>query len=286
MRAIKIDQMITGREMDSLNRYLNELDKTELLSVEEEITLAKKIREGDLAALDRLVKCNLRFVVSVAKKYQHLGLPLSDLINEGNLGLIKAAKLFDETKGFKFISYAVWWIRQGIMAALGNDVRMIRLPGNMVTATASIRKMADKLEQQLERPASCWEIQQQLYIPNVDLAMGYAFGRKVVSLDGPARSDGDGDGDLASILADRESECPDAGLLEDSVSLEIRRMVSLLGERERRIVWESFGLSGREKSVDELALELGLSRERVRQLKLGALGKLRHALSKKNVVHR
>lgn len=286
MRAIKIDQMITGREVDSLNRYLAELDKTELLTVEEEIALAKKVRNGDVAAFDRLVKCNLRFVVSVAKKYQRLGLPLSDLINEGNLGLMRAAKLFDETKGFKFISYAVWWIRQSMMAALGTDVRMIRLPGNMVTATANIRKVAERLEQQLERAPASFEIEEQLYIPNISIAMGYAFGKKVVSLDGPARADGDGDGDLCSVLADRECLPADHGLMGESMSVEVRRMLSILEGRERVIVSECFGLSGREKSLEEIAVDLGLTRERVRQLKLGALGKLRHALGKKNVVHK
>jgi RNA polymerase primary sigma factor len=285
MRAIKIERSITQREENSLNRYLNELDKVELLSAEEEIILAQKIRSGDAAALERLVKCNLRFVVSVAKKYQHLGMSLSDLISEGNMGLMRAAKLFDEKRGFKFISYAVWWIRQAMMAALGSDVRMIRLPMNMVRATSDIRKAAEGLEQQLERVPTDEEISELLYVPNFNLAFGYAYGRSVVSLDGPARADGDGDGDLASVLMDREAILPDADLMAESVSLEARRMLSMLDGRERAIVEGSFGLSGREKSLEEIALELGLTRERVRQLKLGALGKLRLRLSKKNVVN-
>lgn len=280
MRPIQIEQSITARNEHSLNRYLAELDKVELISVQEEIFLARKIREGDRAALDRLVKCNLRFVVSCAKKYQHLGMPLSDLINEGNLGLIKAAKLFDETKGFKFISYAVWWIRQAMMAALGNDGRMIRLPGNMIRATADIRKVAEGLEQRLERLPTSSEILEQVYIPNEELAMRYAFGRSVVSLDGPASSNGDGEMELGQVLVDMSIPGADQELIGESVSSEVRGMLGVLGEREREIVVKFFGLEGEPMRLEEIAESLGLTRERVRQLKLGAIVRIRHMIDK------
>jgi RNA polymerase primary sigma factor len=288
MRPLQIEQSITARNEHSLHRYLSELDKVELISPQEEILLARKIKEGDKAALDRLVKCNLRFVVSCAKKYQHLGMPLSDLINEGNLGLIKAAKLFDETKGFKFISYAVWWIRQAMMAALGNDGRMIRLPGNMIRATADIRKVAENLEQQLERSPTSGEILEQVYIPNEGLAMSYAFGRSVVSLDGPASVNGEGEAELGQLLADREVVDADHHLIGESVSMQVKGMLGVLCERDREIVVKFFGLEGEPMRLEEIAEGLGLTRERVRQLKLGAIVRIRHMVDKqrsKNIMH-
>ncbi|RYG54887.1 MAG: RNA polymerase sigma factor RpoD/SigA [Chitinophagaceae bacterium] len=285
MRAIKIGTSITRREEHSLTRYLNELDHTELLTVEEEIALARKVRAGDQAALERLVKANLRFVVSVAKKYQHLGMPLPDLINEGKLGLIKAASLFDETKGFKFISYAVWWIRQGIMSALGESVRMIRLPGNMVRDTDRARKLSEVLEQQLEREPTHLEIAERMEVPNPAMALRYAFGRTVVSLDAPLTSNGEGEGELVDLLADEKIVSPDQGLMEASLRLDTQRMLKLLDSRERVIISESFGLCGREKNAEEIARELGMSSETVRQVRLKAIRKLRNRLVGKGSVH-
>lgn len=282
MRAITIDQSITQRNEDSFHRYLKELERTELITAEEEMALAKKIRAGDEAALNRLVKANLRFVVSCAKKYQNLGLSLSDLVSEGNLGLIKAARLFDETKGFKFISFAVWWIRQSIMSALGRDTRMIRLPMNIVQATSHIRKKADELEQQLERTPEASEITQLIGLGDDHIAMEYAFGRTVVSLDNTIQEDSTML--LWEITADRNTVATDHKLMDESVTGEVERLLNALSPRDRIIVIGFYGLSGRVKGFDEIAEELGLSTERVRQLKLSAIQKLQHLLTKGNVV--
>lgn len=282
MRAINIDQSITLRNEDSFHRYLNELERTELISVDEEILLAQKIRAGDEAALDRLVKANLRFVVSCAKKYQNLGLSLSDLVSEGNLGLIKAARLFDETKGFKFISFAVWWIRQSIMSALGRDTRMIRLPMNIVQATSNIRKKSDELEQHLERAPIAYEITGAMGLEDDHIAMDYAFGRIVVSLDNTINEDSTMS--LWEIMADKNAEATDHGLMNESVNGEVKRLLNALTPRDRAVLIGFYGLSGRVKGFDEIAEELGLSTERVRQLKLGAIQKLQHLLTKGNVV--
>ncbi len=279
MRSIYIDHSITASYENSLHRYLAELDCKTLLSVDEEILLAQKIKQGDKVALDRLVKSNLRFVVSCAKKYQHLGMPLSDLINEGNFGLIKAAKLFDETKGFKFISYAVWWIRQAMLSALGNDAHIIRLPGNMMRATADIRKAADLLEQRLERRPTSGEIQEQVYVPNESMAMVYAFDRTVLSLDESASADRQGELVWGQVVADAQALDADHELMEQSAALELERMLGVLGERDRLIVSEFFGLHGESKNLEDIGLSLGLTSERVRQLKLRAIQRIRKTVN-------
>lgn len=277
MRAIHIDQAITRRDEHSLQLYLNELDGMALISAEEEAELAKKIRAGDQAALQQLVKANLRFVVSCAKKYQKLGLPLADLVSEGNLGLIKAATLFDETRGFKFISYAVWWIRQHMMAALSVHSRMIRLPENMVKATADLRRTAEWLEQRLERRPTPQELREVLYVAGDGLAMDYAFERTMLSLDEPAGMDS-GD-ELGMLLKDGNALYPDQGLMRQSQQIEIDRLMARLNDRERKIVTEFFGLEGRSaRPLEDIADELGLTTERARQLKKGALYKLQARL--------
>ncbi|MBB2146796.1 sigma-70 family RNA polymerase sigma factor [Pedobacter sp. LMG 31464] len=275
MRSIHIDHSITNRSELSLQRYLYDISKLELIKADEEVVLARKIKEGDDAALAKLVRSNLRFVVSCAKKYQHLGLPLADLINEGNIGLIKAARLFDETKGFKFISYAVWWIRQSIMMALSLDVRMIRLPQNMVKMTAEIRKTSEKLEQVLERVPTQQEICEQLYVPSESIAMDYAFGRTVVSLDSTVREDSDMQ--LWSALEDKNSIATDELVNTESLDMDIKRLLSTLNQRDQRILIDFFGFSGNmPKSLDDIAIEMKLSRERIRQLKEAALQRLRN----------
>lgn len=274
MRAIHIDQSITHRDEHSLQLYLNELDGMELITAAEEVVLAKKIKAGDQAALQKLVKANLRFVVSCAKKYQRLGLPLADLVSEGNMGLIKAAQLFDESRGFKFISYAVWWIRQSMMMALSNQARMIRLPGNMVKSTAEIRKTADQLEQLLERMPTEQEIKEVLYVAGDGFAMEYALGRTVVSLDEPVKQEG-GD-ELWSMMKDESLGETDGMLMQQSASEDIDRLLSKLPDRERKIVEDFFGLGGSgAKTLEDISLELDISRERVRQLKNDALARLK-----------
>ncbi len=274
MRALTIDHSITNRNEHSLHRYLGEISKMELINAEEEVVLAGKIRSGDAGALNKLVKSNLRFVVSCAKKYQHLGLPLSDLINEGNIGLIKAAKQFDETKGFKFISYAVWWIRQSIMVAISHDVRAIRLPMNMVKMTTEIRKLSERLEQNLERIPSREEILEHLYVPSESVAMDYAFGRTVVSLDEQLKEDSATE--LWSSLEDKTCPPTDQLLMTESFQSDTRQLLGLLSDREQRILLDYFGFEcDVPKSLEDIGAELNLHRERIRQLKDGALAKIR-----------
>jgi RNA polymerase primary sigma factor len=284
MRAIKFETSITSRGENSLHRYLGELDKMELISQQEEIALAKKVKEGDAAALDKLIKANLRFVVSCAKKYQHLGMSLSDLISEGNLGLIKAAKLFDETRGFKFISFAVWWIRQSMMAALGQDVRMIRLPMNIVQASSDIRKVAESLEQQLERVPTEKEITSMLTRETPKIAMGYAFGGKVVSLDNPVREDSPTS--LRETTADHAIASPDEQLITESRQIELQRLLSALREHEQLVLRANFGIGVEPRGLEELSIDMGLSKERVRQIRQSALAKIKGLLERKeNVVY-
>jgi RNA polymerase primary sigma factor len=279
MRPLLIDPMITSRSADSLNRYLVELDKIPLLKAEDEIFLCKKIKEGDRSALDRLVKCNLRFVVSCAKKYQHLGLPLSDLINEGNIGLIRAARMFDESKGFKFISYAVWWIRQSMMMALTLDVRVIRLPQNMVKITSEIRKTSELLEQELERIPTHAEICERIHIPSEKIALENAFGKNVSSLDNSVQHDNDSM--LWTTLADSDSLPADHVVMAESYQNEIEGILSLVTERERKILRGTFGFeNGIPESLEDLGRQLGMSTERVRQLKLSALHTIRKKIQR------
>ncbi len=275
MRQLKITASITSRENDSLEKYLSEIAKIDMISPEEEAILALKIRAGDELALDKLTKANLRFVVSVAKQYQGHGLTLSDLINEGNVGLIKAAKKFDETKGFKFISYAVWWIRQSIMLAIVEHSRLIRLPLNKAGNVSKVNRMSSKFEQEFEREPTSQEIADVLHLKDADVKDIIRSNIKPVSMDAPLSSDGD-DGSMADLLQDKNEATPDQLLLSESLKSEIATALQILTEREAEVVAAYYGINGFPiMSVDEIAQKFNLSRERVRQIKERAIRRLR-----------
>ncbi|MBD3750569.1 MULTISPECIES: sigma-70 family RNA polymerase sigma factor [Pedobacter] len=274
MRQLKITQSITNRESQSLDKYLHEIGKVDLITAEEEVILAQKIREGDQAALERLTKTNLRFVVSVAKQYQNQGLTLGDLINEGNLGLIKAAKRFDETKGFKFISYAVWWIRQSILQAIAEQSRIVRLPLNQVGSLSKISKAFSKLEQEYEREPSPEELADILETTVDKISDTLSNSGRHVSMDAPFVQ-----GEENTLLDVLENDNPDTDsmLIDESLSEEIKRSLSTLTEREREIIVLFFGLSTNHPlSLEEIGEKFNLTRERVRQIKDKALQRLRH----------
>src|SRR5690554_1096706 len=275
MRQLKITQSITNRESQSLDKYLHEIGKVDLITAEEEVILAQKIREGDQAALERLTKTNLRFVVSVAKQYQNQGLTLGDLINEGNLGLIKAAKRFDETKGFKFISYAVWWIRQSILQAIAEQSRIVRLPLNQVGSLSKISKAFSKLEQEYEREPSPEELADNLETTVDKVSDTLSNSGRHVSMDAPFVQ-----GEENTLLDVLENHDPDTDstLIDESLSEEIKRSLATLTEREREIIILFFGLSGvnHQLSLEEIGEKFNLTRERVRQIKDKALQRLRH----------
>jgi RNA polymerase primary sigma factor len=274
MRQLKITQSITNRESQSLDKYLHEIGKVDLITAEEEVILAQKIREGDQAALERLTKTNLRFVVSVAKQYQNQGLTLGDLINEGNLGLIKAAKRFDETKGFKFISYAVWWIRQSILQAIAEQSRIVRLPLNQVGSLSKISKAFSKLEQEYEREPSPEELADTLETTVDKISDTLSNSGRHVSMDAPFVQ-----GEENTLLDVLENSDPntDSILINESLSEEIKRSLSTLTEREREIIVLFFGLSTNHPlSLEEIGEKFNLTRERVRQIKDKALQRLRH----------
>ena len=274
MRQLKITQSITNRESQSLDKYLHEIGKVDLITAEEEVILAQKIREGDQAALERLTKTNLRFVVSVAKQYQNQGLTLGDLINEGNLGLIKAAKRFDETKGFKFISYAVWWIRQSILQAIAEQSRIVRLPLNQVGSLSKISKAFSKLEQEYEREPSPEELADILETTVDKISDTLSNSGRHVSMDAPFVQGEENT--LLDVLENKEPDT-DSGLINESLSEEIKRSLSSLTEREREIVVLFFGLSSNQPlSLEEIGEKFNLTRERVRQIKDKALQRLRH----------
>ncbi len=275
MRQLKITQSITNRESQSLDKYLHEIGKVDLITAEEEVILAQKIREGDQAALERLTKTNLRFVVSVAKQYQNQGLTLGDLINEGNLGLIKAAKRFDETKGFKFISYAVWWIRQSILQAIAEQSRIVRLPLNQVGSLSKISKAFSKLEQEYEREPSPEELADILETTVDKVSDTLSNSGRHVSMDAPFVQ-----GEENTLLDVLENHDPDTDstLIDESLSEEIKRSLATLTEREREIIVLFFGLGGvnHQLSLEEIGEKFNLTRERVRQIKDKALQRLRH----------
>ncbi len=279
MRQLKITKSITNRESASLDKYLQEIGKEELITVEEEVELAQKIRQGDQAALEKLTKANLRFVVSVAKQYQNQGLSLPDLINEGNLGLIKAAEKFDETRGFKFISYAVWWIRQSILQALAEQSRIVRLPLNQVGSLNKINKALSKFEQENERMPSADELAEMLEIPREKIADTLRVSGRHVSVDAPF-VDGE-DNSLLDVLVNNDSPNADKGLLNESLNKEIERALSTLTERERDIVKYFFGIGCQEMTLEEIGEHFGLTRERVRQIKEKAIRRLRHSARSK-----
>jgi RNA polymerase primary sigma factor len=274
MRQLKITKSITNRESASLDKYLQEIGKEELITVEEEVELAQRIKKGDQAALEKLTRANLRFVVSVAKQYQNQGLSLPDLINEGNLGLIKAAEKFDETRGFKFISYAVWWIRQSILQALAEQSRIVRLPLNQVGSLNKINKAFSKFEQEFERKPSHEELAEVLEIPKEKVADTMRVSGRHVSVDAPF-VDGE-ENSLLDVLINSDSPNADKTLLNESLSREIGRALATLTERERDIIRLFFGISCQEMTLEEIGEQFGLTRERVRQIKEKAIRRLRH----------
>ncbi len=275
MRQLKITKSITNRESASLDKYLQEIGREELIGVDEEVELAQRIRKGDQKALEKLTKANLRFVVSVAKQYQNQGLSLPDLINEGNLGLIKAAEKFDETRGFKFISYAVWWIRQSILQALAEQSRIVRLPLNQVGSLNKINKALQKFEQDNERMPSPDELAEILDIPRDKIADTLRVSGRHVSVDAPF-VDGE-DNSLLDVLVNNDSPNADRGLVNESLNKEIERALSTLTERERDIVKDFFGIGTQEMTLEEIGEKFGLTRERVRQIKEKAIRRLRHS---------
>jgi len=275
MRQLKITKSITNRESASLDKYLQEIGREELITVEEEVELAQQIKKGNQEALEKLTKANLRFVVSVAKQYQNQGLSLPDLINEGNLGLIKAAEKFDETRGFKFISYAVWWIRQSILQALAEQSRIVRLPLNQVGSLNKINKALAKFEQENERTPSSEELSNILEIPKEKVADTLRVSGRHVSVDAPF-VDGE-DNSLLDVLVNNDSPNADRGLLNESLAKEIDRALATLTERERDIVKYFFGIGSQEMTLEEIGEKFGLTRERVRQIKEKAIRRLRHS---------
>ena len=274
MRQLKIAPSITNRESDSLDKYLQEIGREELITIEQEVELAQRIRKGDHAALDKLVRANLRFVVSVAKQYQNQGLSLPDLIDEGNLGLIKAAEKFDETRGFKFISYAVWWIRQSILQALAEQSRIVRLPLNQVGALNKINKALQRFEQEHERLPSVEEIATDLEISLDKITDTMKVSGRHISVDAPF-VDGE-DNTLLDVLMNDSSPATDQKLMSESLLTEIERALdALLQERERDIVKMFFGIGCAEMTLEEIGDQFGLTRERVRQIKEKAIRRLR-----------
>jgi RNA polymerase primary sigma factor len=274
MRQLKITKSITNRDSASLDKYLADIGKEGLLTVEEEVDLAQRIRKGDATALEKLTKANLRFVVSVAKQYQHQGLSLPDLINEGNLGLIKAASKFDETRGFKFISYAVWWIRQSILQALAEQSRIVRLPLNQVGAVNKIYRFLSDFQQKNFREPSPTEISEELDIPKKKIQQILKAAGKHMSMDAPLTNESDSIS-LADVLENPYTDSADELLMQESLYSEIERALTTLPEREAIIIKHFFGIGETEMSLREIGDKLGLTRERVRQLKERALRKLR-----------
>ena len=273
MRQLKITKSITNRESASLDKYLQEIGKEELISVEEEVELAQRIRKGDQEALERLTKANLRFVVSVAKQYQNQGLSLPDLINEGNLGLIKAAEKFDETRGFKFISYAVWWIRQSILQALAEQSRIVRLPLNQVGSLNKINKAFARFEQEHERTPSAEELANELELPKEKVTDTLRVAGRHISVDAPF-ADGE-DNSLLDVLVNTDSPNADRGLINESLATEVERALEILTDRERDIIRYFFGIGCSEMTLEEIGEKFDLTRERVRQIKEKAIRKLR-----------
>lgn len=280
MRQLKISKQVTNRDNPSLDKYLHEIGKMDLLSVDEEVELARKIREGDQEAFNKLVNSNLRFVVSVAKQYQNQGLSLPDLINEGNMGLMRAAMRFDETRGFKFISYAVWWIRQSILQALAEQSRIVRLPLNKVGLQNKITKTFLKLEQELEREPSAEEVAQYLKMPVEDIKAYIKTSSKHISMDAPVNSEDEGS--MYDLLPADNGELPDNMLITDSLKKEINRILMTLSTREAEIVRMYYGLDGyHQHSLDEIGEKFELTRERVRQIKEKAIRRLKHTSKSK-----
>jgi RNA polymerase primary sigma factor len=275
MRQLKISKQITNRESQSLDKYLQEIGRVDLITAEDEVELAKRIREGDQIALEKLTKANLRFVVSVAKQYQNNGLTLGDLINEGNLGLIKAAKRFDEKRGFKFISYAVWWIRQSIMQALAEQSRIVRLPLNRVGSLNKISKTFSELEQKFQREPSTEEVAEVIGVTTEEVRDNLKVSGRHVSMDAPF-AQGE-ENSLLDVLTDDNESTPDSALIADSLTLEVQRALSTLTTREADVLCLYFGLNNNSSmTLEEIGEKFHLTRERVRQIKEKATRRLRH----------
>jgi RNA polymerase primary sigma factor len=282
MRQLKISKQITNRESQSLDKYLQEIGKVDLISAEMEVELAKRIREGDQVALEKLTKANLRFVVSVAKQYQNNGLTLGDLINEGNLGLIKAAKRFDEKRGFKFISYAVWWIRQSIMQALAEQSRIVRLPLNRVGSLSKIAKTFSELEQKFQREPSTEEVAEVIGVPIEEVQNNLKVSGRHVSMDAPF-AQGE-ENSLLDVLTDANESTPDSSLMADSLTKEVQRALATLTTREAEVLGLYFGLNNNSSmTLEEIGEKFNLTRERVRQIKEKATRRLRHTSKSKTL---
>ena len=273
MRQLKITKSITNRESAALEKYLQEIGKEEMISAEEEVELAQRIRHGDQKALERLTKANLRFVVSVAKQYQNQGMSLPDLINEGNLGLLKAAERFDETRGFKFISYAVWWIRQSILQAISEQSRIVRLPLNQVGSVNKIAHEINRFEQENERKPSLDEIAEKIDLPEEKIDEAMNINGHHISVDAPF-VEGEDNG-LLDVMANENSPMADSSLVEESLRAEIQNALNVLNERERNVIEASYGINRPELTLEEIGSKFGLTRERVRQIKEKAIRKLR-----------
>ena len=273
MRQLKITKSITNRESAALEKYLQEIGKEEMISAEEEVELAQRIKHGDQKALERLTKANLRFVVSVAKQYQNQGLSLPDLINEGNLGLLKAAERFDETRGFKFISYAVWWIRQSILQAISEQSRIVRLPLNQVGSVNKITREINRFEQENERRPSLEEIAEKIDLPEDKIDEAMNINGHHVSVDAPF-VDGE-DNSLLDVMPNENSPMADTTLVEESLRAEIQEALTMLSDRERNVIEASYGINRPELTMEEIGVKFGLTRERVSQIKEKAIRKLR-----------
>ena len=280
MRQLKIIKSITNRESESLEKYLAEISKEEMVSLEEEVELAQRIKKGDKKALERLTRGNLRFVVSVAKQYQNQGLSLADLINEGNLGLLKAAERFDETRGFKFISYAVWWIRQSIMQAISEQSRIVRLPQNQVGSMSKINRVLNKFEQENERRPSIEELSEHTDLPEEKIDEALSANTRHISVDAPFADNEDNS--LLDVLVNEDAPSVDSTLEEESLKTEIRQALKILNDRERKVIEAFFGINnGHEMTLEEIGVKYGLTRERVRQIKEKAIKRLRECTKNK-----
>lgn len=276
MRQLKISHQITSRNDISVDKYLLDVSRIPLINSDEEVELIKRIKNGDQVAFDKLINSNLRFVVSVAKQYQNQGLSLSDLINEGNIGLIKAAQRFDETRGFKFISYGVWWIRQSILQSLADNSRLIRLPLNKVGALTKVNNAVQLLEQRLQREPSVEELAKFLDIPEAQVAQSLRSRKRPVSMDAPLQSDGDDSGTMYDVLQNSNSPSPDATIMGKSLKDELYSSLGVLSEREVTVLSQFYGLFGEApKSLEDIGHNVGLTKERVRQIRESALVKLK-----------
>jgi len=283
MRQLKISKQITNRESQSLDKYLQEIGKVDLITAEMEVELAKRIKQGDAIALEKLTKANLRFVVSVAKQYQNNGLSLGDLINEGNVGLIKAAERFDETRGFKFISYAVWWIRQSILQALAEQARVVRLPLNRVGSLNKISRAFSELEQKFQREPSSEELADVLELSVDEVEKTIRSGGRQVSVDAPFVQGEENS--LLDVLTSDQVDTPDTALMHDSLQREVSRALSTLTERESEVICDYFGLNGHTAmTLEEIGEKFNLTRERVRQIKEKATRRLRHTSRSKGLL--